>query len=162
MSITLRSAELFDVPLVFRRPMQTAISTLTVRRTTILRLTDSEGRIGYGEGVAFDTPWYTSETQHSLQGIAQLLYELLEPPLHHPADVTDRFRIVQGNPMAKAMFEGAVYELFAVPPGNRLLRTSEVTSQPSFLVGKHSDGHQQNKRSKLSVKPLPPDMDGSS
>lgn len=120
MSITLRSAELFDVPLVFRRPMQTALSTLTVRRTTILRLTDSEGRIGYGEGVAFDTPWYTSETQHSLQGIAPLLYRLLEQPLHHPADVTDRFRIVQGNPMAKAMFEGAIYELFAAATGQSL------------------------------------------
>lgn len=114
MKIELRHAELFDVRLTFRQPMHTAISTLAERQTTILRLTDQEGRIGYGEGVAFDTPWYTAETQASLRALSPLLYRLLSAqPLSAPADVTERFQSIQGNQMAKAMFDGAVYELFA-------------------------------------------------
>lgn len=114
MTITLRHAELFDVRLTFQQPMKTAISTLNQRRTTILRLTDQEGRVGYGEGVAFDTPWYTSETQASLRAVSPLLYRLLvERPLSSPETVRERFQPIQGNQMAKAMFDGAVYELFA-------------------------------------------------
>lgn len=113
-AVTLRSAELFDVDLTFRQPMQTAISTLSKRQTTILRLTDQEGRIGYGEGVAFETPWYTAETQDSLRALSPLLYRLLAAqPLSSPADVPARFQPIKGNQMAKAMFDGAVHELFA-------------------------------------------------
>ncbi|WP_214850049.1 o-succinylbenzoate synthase [Exiguobacterium sp. s193] len=113
MTITLRSAELFDVRLRFRQPMKTALTTLSDRRTTILRLTDTEGNIGYGEGVAFETPWYTAETQDSIHALAPILYRLLQAPLNHPSEVTTRFQPIQGNQMAKAMFDGAVYELFA-------------------------------------------------
>lgn len=113
MKITLRSAELFDVRLTFRQPMKTALTTLSNRRTTILRLTDTEGNIGYGEGVAFETPWYTAETQDSIHALAPVLYRLLKGPLNHPSEVATRFHPIQGNQMAKAMFDGAVYELFA-------------------------------------------------
>ncbi|MCT4780638.1 MULTISPECIES: o-succinylbenzoate synthase [Exiguobacterium] len=114
MTITLRSAELFDVRLTFRQPIHTAISVLSERCTTILRLTDQEGRVGYGEGVAFETPWYTPETQNSLRALSPLLYQLLiAAPLEGPSAVAERFRPIQGNQMAKAMFDGAVYELFA-------------------------------------------------
>ncbi len=126
-AITLRSAELFDVDLTFRQPMQTAISTLSKRRTTILRLTDQEGRIGYGEGVAFETPWYTAETQDSLRALSPLLYRLLAAqPLSSPADVPARFQPIKGNQMAKAMFDGAVHELFA---------QAEHTSLAAYLGG---------------------------
>lgn len=126
-TITLRSAELFDVYLTFRQPMQTAISTLSKRRTTILRLTDQEGRIGYGEGVAFETPWYTAETQDSLRALSPLLYRLLAAePLSSPAAVPARFQPIKGNQMAKAMFDGAVHELFA---------QAEQTSLAAYLGG---------------------------
>jgi len=112
--IMLRSAELFLVRLRFKQPMRTALSAMTERETTILRLTDTEGYVGYGEGAAFSTPWYTSETQDSIRSVSPLLHALLmSAPIARPADVTERLAPVRGNQMAKAMFDGAIHELFA-------------------------------------------------
>lgn len=109
----IKRADLFIVPLTFKHPIVTAHAVLTTRRTLILRLETVDGAIGYGEGVAFETPWYTSETVHSTIDVSKLIVKLLKGM----TVCADSFHLsvssIVGHPMAKAMWESALWEIEA-------------------------------------------------
>lgn len=109
----IRRAELYVVPLTFNHPIVTAHSVLTTRRTVILRLETTDGIIGYGEGVAFETPWYTSETVRSVIDVSTLIIELLKGQTVSPVSFNTHVCSIIGHPMAKAMWESALWEIEA-------------------------------------------------
>lgn len=115
MAITIQDIGLKTV----RRPLKTSFKSIlqqvNEREVIIVTVKDDSGHIGYGECVAFETPWYTEETITSCRFVLEhILLPLLEnQTLHHPKEVWELFQVVKGNRMAKAAVEMAVWDLFA-------------------------------------------------
>lgn len=109
----IKRADLYIVPLTFKHPIVTAHAVLSVRRTVILRLETNDGAIGYGEGVAFETPWYTSETVHSTIDVSKLIIQLLKGMTVSAGSFHTIVSSIIGHPMAKSMWEHALWEIEA-------------------------------------------------
>lgn len=98
-----------------KSPFTTSLGTMQDKRFFVIEAKDESGRVGWGEGVAFEEPSYTEET---LKTSLHMLEDFLIPaiigiPLHHPDEVYERFRAIRRNNMAKAAIEGAVWDLYA-------------------------------------------------
>ncbi|MFP7480058.1 o-succinylbenzoate synthase [Terribacillus saccharophilus] len=118
----LRSYRLFRYTLPLKQPFTTHAGALNEREGIIVELQDKDGRTGFGEGVAFAVPFYTSETVASSWILLQetLLPLLLAKKLNHPAEVPQLFSGIVGNQMAKAAVEGALWDLHAKQQGKSL------------------------------------------
>lgn len=107
----LERLELWLVELPLSEPFATANHTLDRRQSVVLRLHTDEG-VGWGESVAFETPFYTAEFNRSvLTVIEQFLW-----PAVAGLDQVDATGIgpllsgVKGQPMAKSALEMAVLD----------------------------------------------------
>lgn len=118
----LRSYRLFRYTLPLKQPFTTHAGALNEREGIIVELQDNEGRSGFGEGVAFAIPFYTSETVSSNWILLQetLLPLLFAKKVNHPTEVPQLFAGIVGNQMAKAAVEGAVWDLYAKQQGKSL------------------------------------------
>ncbi|WP_456275283.1 o-succinylbenzoate synthase [Bacillus sp. AK128] len=96
-------------------PFSTSFGTFQDKEFFVIEMIDEDGRQGFGESVAFTSPWYSEETVKTNEHIMSdfLIPMLLEAPIHHPDDVFERFKIIRRNNMAKSALEGAVWDLFA-------------------------------------------------
>lgn len=96
-------------------PFTTSFGTVEDKEFFILEAHDHDGNCGYGESVAFTTPWYTEETTVTNEHIITdfLIKILQESKLSHPNDVSKLFSSIRGNNMAKAAVEGAIWDLHA-------------------------------------------------
>ncbi len=56
------SIQLYVIKMPLKTPFITHLDTVTEREGIIVEVTDADGLSGYGEGVAFSSPWYTEET----------------------------------------------------------------------------------------------------
>lgn len=103
------------VAMPLKTPFKTSLQTVEKREALVVTVTDQNGKTGFGECVAFSTPWYTEETVTSCRFVIEtvLVPLLLERPIHHPKVVWEMFKSVKGNHMAKAAVEMAVWDLFA-------------------------------------------------
>ncbi|MFJ6412125.1 o-succinylbenzoate synthase [Terribacillus saccharophilus] len=118
----LRSYRLFRYTLPLKQPFTTHAGALNEREGIIVELQDNEGRSGFGEGVAFTIPFYTSETVASSWILLQetLLPLLFAKKVNHPTEVPQLFSGIVGNQMAKAAVEGAAWDLYAKQQGKSL------------------------------------------
>lgn len=96
-------------------PFQTHSGEVSEREGIIIEAEDLDGRKGYGECVAFSTPFYTAET---VETAWTTLVNLLVPSItgkqvHHPKDLPARWHGIIGHQMAKAGLEAACWDLFA-------------------------------------------------
>lgn len=103
------------ISMTLRSPFHTHLGTVSEREGIIVEVIDSDGISGYGEGVAFSTPWYTEETvATSLHIMSDVLIPLLKNrPIKHPEDAALLFQSVRRNHMAKAGLEMAIWDLHA-------------------------------------------------
>ncbi|WP_042345116.1 o-succinylbenzoate synthase [Bacillus massiliigorillae] len=108
-SITLR---MISAPL--KQPFYNALGTLTEREAIIIEVKDQNGISGWGEVVAFSSPWYTEET---IKTCYYVLKEYLIPALHqelkHPHNLQKIFATVRGHYMAKSGLECAFWDLYS-------------------------------------------------
>src|SRR5699024_3690847 len=76
---------------------------------------DDRGNRGFGESVAFTSPWYSEETvKTNLHVMEDFLIKILqENKLTHPDDVSRLFTPIKRNNMAKSALEGAIWDLYA-------------------------------------------------
>lgn len=111
--------EFHKVKQPLKQPFITVLQKVEKREVTVVIVRDLEGREGYGECVAFDTPWYTEETVTGSRFVMEQVLAplLLDQQLEHPAEVAHLFSTVKGNHMAKAAIEMAVWDLFAKRQG---------------------------------------------
>jgi o-succinylbenzoate synthase len=109
------SVELYVIQIPLKEPFLTHLGAVKVREGIIIKITDTDGVCGYGEGVAFSTPWYTEETvKTSLHMLTDFLIPLLQKnPIDHPEDASQLFSSIRRNNMAKAAIETALWDLFA-------------------------------------------------
>lgn len=107
--------ELFEMEMKMKTPFTTSFGTVQNKKFYIVKATDESGVVGWGEGVAFEAPWYTEETtKTSLHIIEDFLAPLLlHVPISHPDEVDELFSPIRRNPMAKASLEGALWDIYA-------------------------------------------------
>lgn len=100
-------------------PFKTSFGTMQDKEFLLLEVKDENGYVGWGESVAFDTPWYTEETVktnwHMLEDF--LIPALLNKNIAHPDEVSALLSVIRKNNMAKSAIEGAIWDIFAREKG---------------------------------------------
>ncbi|RKQ34026.1 o-succinylbenzoate synthase [Oceanobacillus halophilus] len=98
-----------------KNPFTTSFGTTQEKEIFIIEAYDSDGNCGYGESVAFSSPWYTEETVKTSQHMIEdfLVPILQKNEISHPDDVSKLFSPIKRNNMAKAAVEGAIWDLYA-------------------------------------------------
>lgn len=107
--------QLYVIKMQLKSPFHTHLGTVTEREGIIVEVRDSDGILGYGEGVAFSTPWYTEETvKTSLHILTDILIPMLKAnPIEHPKEASALFQTVRRNNMAKSGLEMALWDLYS-------------------------------------------------
>jgi o-succinylbenzoate synthase len=98
-----------------KAPFTTSFGTFTNKDFLLLEAKDQDGTIGWGESVAFHSPWYNEETLqtnwHMLEDF--LIPLILNKEINHPNEVSEIFAPIRKNNMAKSTIEGAVWDIYA-------------------------------------------------
>ncbi|ESU31012.1 hypothetical protein G3A_19030 [Bacillus sp. 17376] len=111
----IKGVKLSIVKMQLKHPFTTHLGSVTEREAIIVEVEDRNGFIGYGEGVAFSSPWYTEETvQTSYHVLKDFLIPILRKNgISHPDEAFLLFSSVRRNHMAKAALETALWDLQA-------------------------------------------------
>ncbi|MDS9471495.1 o-succinylbenzoate synthase [Sporosarcina pasteurii] len=96
-------------------PFTTSFGTFRDKDFLLLEAKDELGNTGWGESVAFHSPWYSEETlETNLHMIKDFLLPLvLGKEIGHPDEVNELFSAIRRNNMAKSTVEGAIWDLYA-------------------------------------------------
>lgn len=101
--------------MTMKNPFTTSFGSLQDKEFLLLEAKDEDGTIGWGESVAFETPWYNEETLktnwHMLEDF--LIPLILNKEIKHPDEVSQIFAPIRKNNMAKSTIEGAVWDIYA-------------------------------------------------
>lgn len=98
--------DLFHVRLPLREPFETSLGVLKEKEAVLVRV-EHDGAVGWGEVVAWQHPWFTSE---SVDTALHVLQHYLIPPV---LSATTANPPVTGHPMAKAGLDTALLDLQA-------------------------------------------------
>ncbi|HAL31201.1 MAG TPA: o-succinylbenzoate synthase, partial [Coriobacteriia bacterium] len=112
--IEIVAVNLYRVRRSLKSPFRTSHGVMTERESVIVEVVDHLGRVGYGEGVAFTTPWYTDETVNSTMRMltGHLAPTVLSRAYLDPAEVFPSLAGVEGHLMAKGAIEPACWDLY--------------------------------------------------
>lgn len=115
MGLSLEKLKLHHLKMTLNDPFTTSFGTLEEKEFFITEMIDSTGYRGFGESVAFTSPWYSEETvQINLHMMTDFLIPIIKNnDISHPEDVFDLFQPIRRNNMAKSALEGAVWDLYA-------------------------------------------------
>ena len=104
-----------ELEMELKTPFKTNYGLTKTKKIILIELHDELGNIGWGEGCAFEIPWYTEEThQSSLFVIENFLIALvLGKNIDHPDKVQAIFSPIKRNNMAKAALETAIWDCYA-------------------------------------------------
>ncbi|WP_121663154.1 o-succinylbenzoate synthase [Metabacillus litoralis] len=113
--IKVEKVTLYHITQKLKVPFTSSIGYVSDRDSIIVEVIDCDGVSGWGEVVAFSTPWYTEET---ISTCFHLLKDILIPlvisePFEHPDELQEIFKRIKRNQMAKASLEGAIWDLYA-------------------------------------------------
>nr|WP_239094159.1 o-succinylbenzoate synthase [Bacillus sp. B15-48] len=105
-----------------KKPFYTHLETIKERESIIVEVHGHDGFEGYGEGVAFSSPWYTEETvKTSYHLLKDFLIPLIQRfSIKHPSEAFSLFSAFRRNHMAKAALEMALWDLQAKREGKPL------------------------------------------
>ncbi|ART77748.1 o-succinylbenzoate synthase [Sutcliffiella horikoshii] len=111
----IKKVDLFLTSMKLVQPFRTHQETVADRQSILVKVTDDEGHSGWGEVVAFSSPWYTEET---IETAWHMLTEFFIPTIiqgewKSPREVNEALSRWKRNQMAKAGIEMAVWDLFA-------------------------------------------------
>lgn len=115
--IQIKEIILHRLKMTLNNPFSTSFGTVRDKDFFIIEAISKTGVHGYGESVAFSTPWYTEETTETTKHMMNdFLIPLLQKNKHHvshPADIMTIFSSIRGNNMAKSAIENAIWDLYA-------------------------------------------------
>lgn len=117
-------------------PFQTSFMTEYDRDFLLLEVKDESGVIGFGESVAMRDPLYNEETCQTNWHILEeyLIPMLLNKELNHPDEVSEIFKPIKRNNMAKSAIEGAVWDIYCQLT-NQSLKEAIGGTQDKIEVG---------------------------
>ncbi|RYI25242.1 o-succinylbenzoate synthase [Bacillus infantis] len=120
--MNIKKAVLHVISMQLKKPFSTHLGTVSSREAIIIELIDRDGLSGFGEAVAFSSPWYTEETVRTCYHVIKdfLLPLLKESPGVKAEDAHSLFSSVRRNQMAKAGLESALWDLQAKQEGTPL------------------------------------------
>ncbi|HDR7800187.1 TPA: o-succinylbenzoate synthase [Bacillus tropicus] len=102
-----------------KAPFTTSFGTFQDKEFLLLEAKDENGISGWGESVAFHSPWYNEETLktnwHMLEDF--IIPSILNKKIEHPQEVFERLSYIRKNNMAKSTIEGAMWDLYAKQKG---------------------------------------------
>jgi O-succinylbenzoate synthase len=112
-----------EVRMQLVRPFETSFGVTRDRRILLVEI-HSEGLTGWGECTAGEHPYFSAEsTDTAWQVIVNELAPMLAAAApEHGGDCPRIFKLVRGNPMAKAALENAIWDLEAQREGVPLAR----------------------------------------
>lgn len=122
----------------------THLGTVGDREAILVEIIDKHGNKGYGEAVAFSSPWYTEET---VKTCFHMLKDYFIPLLSgkiiaHPSEITPLLdKHFKRNQMAKAAIETACWDLYAKEREvslSRLLGGTKTEIPAGVVVGTNS------------------------
>ncbi|MEH7224194.1 o-succinylbenzoate synthase [Bacillus sp. JJ1566] len=100
-------------------PFITSSGKVGRRESILVEVEDIDGVVGWGEVVAFSSPWYTEETiktcWHMLEDY--LVPKILKEEYEHPNQLQKSFQFVKRNHMAKASLDMAIWDLYSKKQG---------------------------------------------
>ena len=111
----IKRAEVFLVPLRLREPFESSAATIQDRMIMLVAL-HGDGKIGWGECVAGETPYYSPETTETAWHVlTSFLLPAAVGRVHvgGAGVVRHVWALVRGHPMAKAAVEMAAWDLQA-------------------------------------------------
>jgi o-succinylbenzoate synthase len=113
---------LHTIQMSLKNAFSTHLGTVEIRDGIIVEVIDGNGISGYGEVVAFTTPWYTEETVNTCLHILEdiLIPLIFSKDVKHPREIITLFNGIRRNQMAKASLEMAIWDLFAKQQGKPL------------------------------------------
>lgn len=122
MTVSIKEIHLHQLKMRLKHPFTTSFGTMQDREFFITEVIDDQGNRGFGESVAFLSPWYSEETvETNLHVMRDFLIPLLkERVITHPDDVTEIFQPIKRHYMAKSALEGAIWDLYAKREGKSL------------------------------------------
>lgn len=113
--IKIKNIILYPLSLKLKEPFHASSGYVYDRESILVEVIDTDGISGWGEVVAFSSPWYTEETvktcYHMLKDF--LIPLLLNTEITHPSEVNTIFQSIKRNNMAKASVESAIWDLYA-------------------------------------------------
>lgn len=100
-------------------PFVASTGKIDTRESILVEMEDVEGVVGWGEVVAFSSPWYTEETIKTCWHILvdYLIPQILKEEVEHPQQLQERFQFVKRNNMAKASIDMAIWDLYSKKQG---------------------------------------------
>ncbi|MEH7524249.1 o-succinylbenzoate synthase [Bacillus sp. JJ1503] len=120
----LKEITLRHLKMRMKSPFTTSFGTMQDREFILLEAKDENGNSGWGESVAFHSPWYNEETLqtnwHMLEDF--LIPQILNKEIKHPDEVSEIFSYIRKNNMAKSTLEGAVWDLYTQEQGISLAK----------------------------------------
>jgi len=101
--------------MTMKHSFTTSFGTFQDKEFLVLEAKDESGNSGWGESVAFHSPWYSEETLKTNLHIIQdfLIPLVLGKEIGHPDEVSELFASIRKNNMAKSTVEGAIWDLYA-------------------------------------------------
>ena len=115
MTIPIKKIIVRKLKMRLKHPFTTSFGTVQDKEFFIIEAIDFDGNRGFGESVAFSSPWYTEETVQTNQHIIEdfLIKILQQNIISHPDEVSELFKPIKRNNMAKSAIEGAIWDLYA-------------------------------------------------
>ncbi|GAB6154715.1 o-succinylbenzoate synthase [Desulfosporosinus burensis] len=159
---------LHQLQMPLKKPFETSFG---VQNNRVFLLVEVHGKdaVGYGEVTVMAAPFYNEETPQTARHIIKdfLAPLVLNKEIGHPREVTNLFKPIRRNNMAKSGLEGAIWDLWAKEQGLSLSKALggvkekiavgvSVGIQPSMsdlveLVGRYlTDGY---RKIKVKIKP---------
>ncbi|MET3683066.1 O-succinylbenzoate synthase [Alkalibacillus flavidus] len=167
--IPIKTIRLRKLNMALVTPFTTSFGTFHDKQFYVIEAEDEQGHVGYGESVAFTSPWYNEETVETNRHIITdfLIPALKGATIKHPEDVDYLFKPFRRNLMAKAAMEGAIWDLYAkqqkIPLATALggdARTIDVgvsigikPSIDDLITSVRQSVNQGYKRIKVKIKP---------
>ncbi len=115
MTLPISQIILHKLRMNLKSPFTTSFGTFQEKDFFVIEMVDKDGCRGFGESVAFSSPWYSEETVGTNEHVMEdfLIPLLKQNSVSHPDEVTSLFAPIRRNNMAKAAIEGAVWDLYA-------------------------------------------------
>lgn len=107
------------IKMQLKAPFTTSFGTFQDKEFLLLEAKDESGISGWGESVAFHSPWYNEETLKTNWHILEdfIIPSILNKEIEHPQEVFERLSYIRKNNMAKSAIEGAVWDLYTKQKG---------------------------------------------